>query len=354
MKGKRIGILALTAALVFGQTAVSFGAKDQPKEDNSSSPQESVSQEENQDQKAEKPKRTPRKPFKVKALSLTTKKGTVSLSWKKTGDATHYQIFRKYMGGTFKRVKTTKKTHWTDKHVKTNCYVRYRVRGINKRFGQVAKGKYSEKKTIYAVDTDPSKKMIALTFDDGPGPYTDRLLKALKKGKARATFFVCGYRIGSYGSCLSKAEKIGCEIGNHSYDHPDLSTLGESGISYQISATDKLIKGKLSHNAALLRPPYGAISQTVRDTAGKPLILWSIDTLDWKTRSTQATINAVMNNAKDGDIVLMHDIHQPTVEAAVQLIGLLQKRGFQLVTVSELAKYKGYELKNGWSYGSFR
>ena len=106
-------------------------------------------------------------------------------------------------------------------------------------------------------------------------------------------------------------------------------------------------------NPALLRPPYGSINQTVRDAVGKPMILWSIDTLDWKTLNSQSTIDTVMKNVKDGDIILMHDIHSPTVEAAIKLIPKLQKKGYQLVTVSELAYFKGKQLKNGWSYGSF-
>ena len=103
----------------------------------------------------------------------------------------------------------------------------------------------------------------------------------------------------------------------------------------------------------LLRPPYGAKNATVLRAIGKPAILWSIDTLDWKTKNSGSTINAVLNHVKDGDIILMHDIYSPTADASATIIPELVNRGYQLVTVTELANHRG-GLQAGKVYGAFR
>ena len=103
-----------------------------------------------------------------------------------------------------------------------------------------------------------------------------------------------------------------------------------------------------------MRPPYGAINDTVKQNAGLPMILWSIDTLDWKTRNTQSTIDAVMNNVQDGAVILMHDIHTQSIDAAIALIPKLQEAGYQLVTISEMAEAKGIQMENGGKYGFFQ
>lgn len=200
---------------------------------------------------------------------------------------------------------------------------------------------------------DPNKPAIALTFDDGPGPRTMELLAQLEKYNAHATFFMLGQKVSSYPDAIRKMQEIGCELGNHSYDHPDLSKLDAAGIQSQISQTNEGIRGIAGNGATVLRPPYGAISSTLSSNAGMPMILWNIDTLDWKTRNAQSTIDAVMKDVKDGDIILMHDIHSETIDAALQLIPKLQAEGYQLVTVSELAASKGKTLLNGETYTDF-
>ena len=201
---------------------------------------------------------------------------------------------------------------------------------------------------------DPDKPMVALTFDDGPGPYTADLLEMLEKNGARATFFMLGQNATIYQDTVKKMADIGCELGSHSYDHPDLTTLKADEIKNQMTRTNQAIANAAGQNATLMRPPYGSISSKVRENVGLPMILWSIDTLDWKTRDAKKTIEAVMDNVQDGDIILMHDIHKETVEAAEKLIPKLQKAGYQLVTVSELAEARGITLENGEKYGRFR
>ena len=200
---------------------------------------------------------------------------------------------------------------------------------------------------------DPSRPVIALTFDDGPGKRTGELLDQLEKYDAKATFFMLGQKVSSYSDEIKKMKEIGCELGNHSYDHPNLANLGADGVKKQIGDTNSKIKKIVGEEATVMRPPYGAISATLRENAGMPLILWNIDTLDWKTRNAKTTVDMVMKNAKDGDIILMHDIHTESVDAAIELIPKLLEKGYQLVTVSELAAYKNVTLENGEKYTDF-
>lgn len=200
---------------------------------------------------------------------------------------------------------------------------------------------------------DPNRPVIALAFDDGPGDRTGELLDQLEKYDAKATFFMLGQKVSSYPDEIKKMKEIGCELGNHSYDHPNLAKLGADGVKKQIGDTNSKIQAIVGEGASVMRPPYGAISATLKANAGMPLILWNIDTLDWKTRNAKATVDMVMENAKDGDIILMHDIHTESVDAAIELIPKLLEKGYQLVTVSELAAYKNVTLENGEKYTDF-
>ena len=197
-------------------------------------------------------------------------------------------------------------------------------------------------------------KAVALTFDDGPGPETDKLVSQLKKYKSHATFFVVGRNASKHGNTLKAIKSAGCEIGNHSYDHMKLGNAPEERIKKQLNSTNDIIRKYTDREATLVRPPYGNIGESLRESAQAPLILWSIDTLDWETRDAKKTYKTVMKNAKDGDIILMHDIHDESVAAALKLIPELRKKGFELVTVSELAELKGIKLENGASYRSLK
>lgn len=200
---------------------------------------------------------------------------------------------------------------------------------------------------------DPELPMLALTFDDGPGKRTKELVEVLKKNNARATFFMTGVSAGVYPEVIKEMREAECELGNHSYNHPELPKLDEVGINRQLSDTNNIIAQAAGQPASVLRPPYGSINDTLKQVAGMPLILWSVDTLDWKTRDAKATVEHVLANVQDGDIVLMHDIHSSTVDAAIELIPKLIEQGYQLVTVSELAEARGVIMENGGVYTSF-
>ena len=198
-----------------------------------------------------------------------------------------------------------------------------------------------------------TQKTIALTFDDGPSSFTDRLLDCLEANNAKATFFMVGKEILSFPDEVKRMKALGCELGNHTYDHTDLATLSASDISSEISRVDQELVNLTGQGATVVRPPYGSVNDTVKATVGTPMILWSIDTLDWKTQDVQATVEEVMNNVQDGSIILMHDIYSTSVDAAEILIPQLIEDGYQLVTVHELAAAHGKELNPGITYGEF-
>ncbi len=208
---------------------------------------------------------------------------------------------------------------------------------------------------VQTSEIDPSKPMLALTFDDGPSSVTTPVvLDTLEYYGARATFFVLGSMSKNNTSLLKRMSQLGCTIGNHTYGHPDLKKLSDKNIKSQFTRTDDIIKNAVGFEPTIIRPPYGSYNQRVMQAGEKPFILWSVDTLDWKYRDAEYVKNHVLNNARDGAIILMHDIHASTAEAVKSIVPELLARGYQLVTVDELAMHKGYTLESGKSYASFR
>ena len=201
---------------------------------------------------------------------------------------------------------------------------------------------------------DPNKPMLALTFDDGPAiGSTRRILDVLKKYDQRATFFVLGSSIGGErAKTLQRTNKEGHQIGSHSYSHPFFTKLSKASIDSELSKTSDRINATIWKRPVLFRPPYGDYNSFVRSNSPYPLILWSVDTRDWESRNADTTYRRVMDGAKDGAIILMHDIHDPTAEAVERIVPALVKKGFQLVTVSELFEYRGGSLKAGVAYSS--
>lgn len=199
---------------------------------------------------------------------------------------------------------------------------------------------------------DPSKPMVALTFDDGPNRESSQIvLDTLNKNGVKGTFFMVGKMAAAHPDMVKKIADSGHELGNHSWDHPILTKLTNDGVTSQLGRTDDAVKAGAGKPPTVFRPPYGAVDQKVRSITKEPTILWSVDTLDWKTRNAAKTYDSIMS-AKDGDIVLMHDIHAPTAEAVVRAVPELVKKGYQLVTVSELMAAKGIKMTTDGKYSS--
>ena len=261
------------------------------------------------------------------------------LHWKPVKGADRYAILRKNTAtGKYEPAGSVKgtKTTYTDRGRDGGTIYTYKVFAEDANGGR---GAHSQAMSQMAIDKD--KKMIALTYDDGPSAYTPVVLDALSRYDGHATFFVVGTSVTRYADSLRRAVAMGCEIGNHTYDHSNLKNLSNVQVQSVVNRTGQAVKDLTGADVRLLRPPYGSYHGATFTAAGMPVILWSIDTLDWKTRSTSATIQCVEQKAYDGAIVLMHDLHQPTVQAADAIMKHLKSAGYQLVTVSEMAAYRG-------------
>lgn len=204
------------------------------------------------------------------------------------------------------------------------------------------------------ADKKADKKTIALTFDDGPSSFTNRLLDCLEEHNVKATFFLVGYEIASFPDEVKRMEELGMEIGNHTAEHKDLTKLSADDISQQIETVNTQLTELIGHGAVVLRPPYGAVNDTVAQTANLPMILWSIDTLDWESLNAESIVDVVLSEVENGSIILMHDIYSSTVDAVEMLIPKLLEDNYELVTVHELAEKFNTDLESGITYSSFK
>ncbi len=181
-------------------------------------------------------------------------------------------------------------------------------------------------------------KCVALTFDDGPAPTTQKLLRYLADKRVKATFFMLGQQVETYPKLAKAVAGAGNEIGVHTWDHRDLTKLSPQQIDREITSTIRILK-EVGITPRYLRPPYGAMNAKVHAAAkraGLPMVLWNVDTLDWQTRSTAKTVAAALKGTRRGSIILVHDIHKWTVEAIPGIIDGLRAKGYTFVTVSTL------------------
>lgn len=176
---------------------------------------------------------------------------------------------------------------------------------------------------------------VALTFDDGPGPHTAKLLDSLDASGATVTFFLRGDHAAEKPALVRRMAAAGHEVGSHTYSHPELTRLDAARQRSQIDRGVQAIKDA-GVTPTLFRPPYGAYDAATKRSADAPLVLWSVDTRDWKTRSTETTVTTVLNQAQAGSIVLMHDTHPTTVAAVPRIVAGLRERGYTLVRVSDM------------------
>lgn len=187
------------------------------------------------------------------------------------------------------------------------------------------------------AQAEKNKKVVALTFDDGPdGNTTPQALDILAKYKIKATFFVQGKNIAGNEAILKRMQSEGHEVGNHSWNHPILTKLSLEDAKKQLTDTEDAITKVLGKSSKLMRPPYGAISDDIRNSLDLRFIMWDVDSLDWKSKNEAAILTEIQHQTSDGAIILMHDIHQPSVNSLPKVIEYLQEQGFSFVTVSEL------------------
>ncbi|OKL37314.1 polysaccharide deacetylase family protein [Domibacillus mangrovi] len=180
-------------------------------------------------------------------------------------------------------------------------------------------------------------KKVALTFDDGPNPdSTTAILNVLKKYEVRATFFVLGSRVDFYPELVDRMVREGHEIGNHTWSHKDLTKITAEAVKKELGTTAEAVEQAAGVSPIAVRPPYGATNERVNQIIGAPPVLWSVDTLDWKSHDPKAIYDIVKRDTRDGTIILMHDIHKATADALEDVIVYLQKQGYKLVRVDEL------------------
>ena len=199
-------------------------------------------------------------------------------------------------------------------------------------------------------EIDPSKPMVAITFDDGPyEPTTTPILDALEENYAKATFFCLGQNVGYYPEVVQREYELGMEVATHTTSHKQLTALSSAELETEITDSINALKDAIGVAPKLMRPPYVAVNKDVLTAVGNHdlcCVNWSLDTEDWKTKNADATYRMVMT-ATDGDVVLLHDIHEYNVAAVERFVKDLQAEGFQLVTVSEMYEARGETLDPG-------
>ncbi len=208
---------------------------------------------------------------------------------------------------------------------------------------------------VIATDTkrtvDPSKKLVAITYDDGPCKFTNDLLDIYKQYNSVATFFEVGQLLYSQPEALKRMDAEGHEIASHTWSHKDLAKSTDAQIREQLDKTDNKLMEIIGKKTTLMRPPYGSVSRRSREVCDKPMIGWSVDTLDWQSRNADKVIASVKGEGDlEGDVILMHSLYQSTVDATRVLVPWLIENGYQLVTVSELFAYKYQESAKAGTY----
>ncbi|MFJ2030337.1 polysaccharide deacetylase family protein [Streptosporangium sp. NPDC087985] len=198
-------------------------------------------------------------------------------------------------------------------------------------------------------------KCIALTFDDGPGRYADKLLDTFKKYNSKATFFLEGQYVKSRPAFAKRMAVEGHDLGNHSYTHPHLRELDEGKIREELTRTQDIVKQVTGKSPTMIRPPYGELDERVKAIAeemGMPIVLWNGGSRDWATKNEKAIYDEVLKNAKRDGVILMHDWVEQTVKVMPKLLTALQKQGYHVVAVSSLRGAKQLKAADIYPVGS--
>lgn len=236
-------------------------------------------------------------------------------------------------------------------------YVRkYLNQGILKELNSISDEKFvSKTKRIRNQEEFEGKKLIALTFDDGPSYNKTRtLVTELNNRNARVTFFMLGELASKQKDLVRFVYDSGHTVASHTYDHKNLKKIDQELYSYEIDYTNEILESIIGEEIKYLRPPYGAYNDEVLDRTNISFILWSVDTLDWKLKNVDKITEAIVNNADDGEIILLHDIHQETIEAAIKAVDILQEQGYAFVSLDELIAYKDISVQPKKVYRYFK
>lgn len=184
---------------------------------------------------------------------------------------------------------------------------------------------------------ETEKKKIAITFDDGPHPfYTEQLLDGLKERGVKATFFITGENAAAYPELVKRMNEEGHLIGNHTYHHVQLTKANESQFKKEIITTNEEIRKITGKDTSYIRPPYGSWKKSYERELNMFPVLWTIDPLDWSSKNVEGIVNKVVQEADENDIILMHDQYKSSVTSALQIVDILQKEGYEFVTVEEI------------------
>lgn len=199
-----------------------------------------------------------------------------------------------------------------------------------------------------------NKKLIALTFDDGPSNNTKYFIKELQKRDALVTFFVVGNRVKKYENVLKEAYLMGNQIGSHTYSHKNLLYLNEEEITKEIEKTNEAIYNVIGTKPTIIRVPYGNINKKIRSISNMNHILWNVDTLDWKYKNSNRVYKEIIKHAEDGNIILLHDIFKTSVNGVLKAIDELKKQGYEFVTIDEMVYLKNIKLDKSKTYFNFK
>lgn len=193
---------------------------------------------------------------------------------------------------------------------------------------------------------DSSKKFIAFTFDDGPSSYTLDILNTLELNESSATFFMLGTNMINYEDTVLKVYNSNSEVGNHTYSHKDLTSIPYYELDYEISEVENIFQRITGSSIKYLRPPYGKYNETVKGFVSYPIVKWNIDPSDWLEQDSKEVYNLIINSACDGCIVVLHDIYSETNEAVKMIVPMLKSLNYEIVSVSNLIKYKNATINN--------
>lgn len=223
-------------------------------------------------------------------------------------------------------------------------------RGKGEQFGEeaataldesMAKDVSEPKEVMYQPDTsarrESSAPVVALTFDDGPHPvYTARLLDGLKERDVKATFFLIGANVKGHEDIVERMAEEGHLIGNHTYSHVRLTAVSDREACQEIDEANEVLSNACGSVIHYIRPPFGSWQEDLYSLVDMQVVLWSVDPRDWQLKNTDAVVKAVLDDVENGDIILLHDVYNTSVEAAFQIIDRLKEQGYEFARVDEL------------------